>query len=555
MRKSKKDLDLNIKREVSDAIRTTLHGMLTAYLLECEPFGLSEAELFAPRYLRDTLLSKYVDENTDPAHVRQQRAIVKWLTVEQRNERTNSRLTASETYFKGLGNSTDFLLHAAKLVRKVLGKLPDDLLDRGSFSGGASTSIRRGVGTLAKKFCGQPDVTPEAWPLLQMQVETTLWGLLNPSASQPRFVKGNILFTVPKTSVIDRVACKEPDLNVYGQKAVGDYIRKRLLRKAHINLNDQSINQELARIGSIDGSLATIDLSSASDSLTSALVMWLLPSDWYALLSALRSPKTFIDGKSHVNAMFSSMGNGFTFELESLIFWAIAKTIQVRTKTYGRISVYGDDIIVPAGCAGLLVQVLHWCGFKTNVDKTFIKGPFRESCGKHYYRGLDVTPFYLRRPIRDVSDLILFLNQYRQWLIITEMDTVDNGWSEKNRFVRFWYNLAAFVPKVLWGGTDLTSRTQLCSPGLQKCELLRTTRRWARLETELGIGLYLTRLSMMDRGRFPRDNDSVVLPWDAADHESQPTVLTAPRRDWTLRKVKIHHAVFGLAQPLFACEQ
>jgi len=543
MKKSRKFHDFRIKRRVTDLIRENLTDMLTQYIDESTGEGLGPEYVFDAKYLRESLLSKYVDENTDPPALREHRAIVKWLGVEQRNKRTNNRLWNSDPFFKGLGHGQEVLRYAAKLIERTIGRTaPEDLLTKGSFSSGATTSLRRDVVTLPAKFLGRRDTTPEAWEALSKALPSfPLWAQYNTELYQPRFVKGNILFTVPKTALIDRVACKEPDYNVFAQKAVGDFFRRQL-RKAGIDLNDQSINRNLAREGSTSGKLATIDLSSASDSLTIALVALLLPREWFLLLDSLRSPKTFIKGLSHKNEMFSSMGNGFTFELESLVFWAIAHSIRKLTRIHGRISVYGDDIIVPSPMAGMLIQFLSWVGFKTNVDKTFIKGPFRESCGGHYYRGNDVTPFYLRQPIKDVSDLILFLNQYRKWIIQTGMDQVDNGFTYKNRFVRFWYNLAAFVPKCLWGGWDLTSRVQLASPGLQQCELLRTTRKWARLETEYGIGLYLSRLSMADRLSFPAEDT----PFSS---------LTTPTSHWSVRRCRFEPYVFGLAKPMFVIEQ
>ena len=142
---------------------------------------------------------------------------------------------------------------------------------------------------------------------------------------EPRFVNGNVMFTVPKNSEIDRCACKEPDLNMFLQKGFGNQIRYLLKKKAGVDLNNQLINRELARVGSVDGSLMTVDLSSASDSVTSALVGRLLPPDWFWYLDLVRSPVTMIDGEVHLNEMFSSMGNGFTFELESLLFYAITR--------------------------------------------------------------------------------------------------------------------------------------------------------------------------------------------------------------------------------------
>lgn len=101
-------------------------------------------------------------------------------------------------------------------------------------------------------------------------------------------------------------------MNMYLQKGVGTFIRNRL-RSVGIDLNDQTRNQELARIGSIDGSLATLDLSSASDSVSDRLVWTLLPPKLYSYLDMIRSHYTLLDnGSLHRWNLFSTMGNGFT---------------------------------------------------------------------------------------------------------------------------------------------------------------------------------------------------------------------------------------------------
>lgn len=542
---SKKNLDFSISREVSHRIRTSLSDLFS--------IPIAGQDNFALEYQREMFLSKYIDEHTETDEVRRRNAIEKWLSVELRNQRTNERLFTTDPSFvteRGVVYGQTFLLRARKLITKVIGEQPPDgLLSRGSFSSGATTSLRRGVGTLNRKFTGSRDVTPACWDRLSSELATFEgWASYNLELQAPRFVRGNSLFTVPKTPVIDRVACKEPDYNVFAQKAVGDYFRRRLLRKAGINLNDQSINRSLAKRGSVDGSLATIDLSSASDSVTTALVASVLPPQWFLLLNALRSPKTFIDGMSHVNEMFSSMGNGFTFELESLIFWALAQAVRTTFTSgdpvRGRISVYGDDIIVPTRIARMLITVLSWCGFKVNVTKTFIKGPFRESCGGHYYCGNDVTPFFLRRPVRDVSDLILLLNQFRSWIIRTEHDGIECGWEGPNRFTALWNSLSLNVPRMLRGGYDIESRVQLVSTENPLNELISVKRRARRTEAELQTELYLTRLSELDR----RGNTTPLL-------ETQSSILVVPTTEWKLRRCKVKPYVFGLTRPLFIYEQ
>jgi hypothetical protein len=113
------------------------------------------------------------------------------------------------------------------------------------------------------------------------------------------------------------------------------------------------------------------------------------------------------------------MGNGFTFELQSLLFYAAVLTVFDLFPSIGkdrRCRVYGDDIILPTAYAGIFVEFLSWLGFTTNPDKSFVDGPFRESCGKHYFLGDDVTPFYIRENVDKPQKIFWFHNQYILWL-------------------------------------------------------------------------------------------------------------------------------------------
>jgi len=280
-------------------------------------------------------------------------------------------------------------------------------------------------------------------------------------------VPGNVLFTVPKKTDIDRVACKEPDLNMFIQKGIGSYFRKSL-RRIGINLNDQSINRSLARVGSITGELATLDLSSASDSVSESLVALLLPEIWFTLLDAVRCQVTIIDGEEHRNHMFSSMGNGFTFELESLLFYTLARATAFFTGTRGRISVYGDDIICPTDMSSSLIWVLQYFGFSINPEKSFVEGPFRESCGGHYHNGLDITPFYIRKPIQTMEDLIDVANKLREWSEVDGVGCLDPETEE------IWFWLKSFIPNELWGGSDTQFKYQLVSPDTSCMRLAET---------------------------------------------------------------------------------
>jgi hypothetical protein len=116
-----------------------------------------------------------------------------------------------------------------------------------------------------------------------------------------------------------------------------------------------------------------------------------LPQKWYKYLADVRSPFGKIGTKLFKYSKFSSMGNGSTFALESLIFASLCYA--TGSKAF---SVYGDDLIIETELVDDLVDLLRFFGFSVNADKSYVSGPFRESCGTDWYEGYDVTPFYLR---------------------------------------------------------------------------------------------------------------------------------------------------------------
>lgn len=233
---------------------------------------------------------------------------------------------------------------------------------------------------------------------------------------------------VPKNSEEHRTIGIEMNGLVPLQKVVGDLIRNRLFKatKGRINLNSQKRNQHLAKQAKLFG-LATVDLANASSSISYELVRELLPYDWFCLVDDFRSenghePSSDLKVKYE---MISSMGNGFTFELESLIFYALVIATGEEMgvgalELHRSVSVYGDDIIVPQHMATALYENLTLFGFTPNKDKSFTKGFFFESCGADYYDGTDVRPFFLRRDIKTYRDLFFLMNSLLYKVITTE---------------------------------------------------------------------------------------------------------------------------------------
>lgn len=216
-----------------------------------------------------------------------------------------------------------------------------------------------------------------------------------------KYVVGK-LSKVPKNWKTFRSIVLEAILNGLGQLGIGSELKLRLYEGSNrmIDLTDQSRNRSLALLGSLTGKVATIDVENASNTLALMTVFHLVQSeDWFNLLDQLRTRRVEYNGQVINLEMFSSMGNGFTFELESIIFYAIAyvTVLKVGGDT-SLISVFGDDIIVPSDpeVVSLLYHNLAFFGFKVNSEKSFISGPFRESCGADYFLGTNIRPFYLK---------------------------------------------------------------------------------------------------------------------------------------------------------------
>jgi hypothetical protein len=466
-------------------------------------------------YLMAEVMSKFVSNDTDPPETRRVRAINKWLASEAENKSTTERLQYVHEEYNILPRVSfrRFVDRCRDIIRDIIGDTPDVEALIGSFSGGASTSRSRTESHPASKYLGKAHVTPTARKLFDDFVVPEIPSWLGTEHELERVVvQGNVLFTVPKKTDIDRVACKEPDLNMFMQKGIGNVFRRRL-RSVGINLNDQSINRSLARTGSITNELATLDLSSASDSVTTELVRLLLPRRWFALLDSVRSPVTVIDGVEHRNVMFSSMGNGFTFELESLLFYAIVRTVTYFRGVTGVVSVYGDDIICPTIDVHYVIWALQFMGFQVNPDKSHISGPFRESCGGHYHNGYDVTPFYLKGPLEYLSDVIDLANKLRKWAHDNPTSNILNPEVED-----IWFWLKSIVPSNLWGGVDTSFKYQLVSHGDLTSHRLHPESK----KKETGTGGYLHWLNATwERTSLPG--------WDIPYHLDTIEVITSRR--------------------------
>jgi hypothetical protein len=144
------------------------------------------------------------------------------------------------------------------------------------------------------------------------------------------------------------------------------------------------------------------------------MVEEVLPPLWFHLLDSARSASYELDNRVKTFEKFSSMGNGFTFELESLIFYAAAlcctEYLQLSTS---RVSVFGDDVVLPSQAFDLFEEFCSFLGFRVNRQKSYSSGYFRESCGSYYFNGVDVKPLFLKKDPSYAANLIIFANTLR----------------------------------------------------------------------------------------------------------------------------------------------
>ena len=242
-------------------------------------------------------------------------------------------------------------------------------------------------------------------------------------------IEGSRLTTVPKNEDTERTIAIEPSGNMCLQLAAGMYLEGALRRIGLDIRNQQPKNKAMAKRGSELGDVATLDLKSASDMISIDLVRALMPSEWFDLLMKLRSPTITVETKLgdgfsvgvqvELN-MISTMGNGFTFPLMTLILVALIYGYRCTRGgpslfiSWADTCVFGDDIIIPTHEYDGIVDTLTKAGLVVNNDKSFRDGPFRESCGGDYLNGVDVTPFYVKSLAAE-PDIYVAINQVLAW--------------------------------------------------------------------------------------------------------------------------------------------
>lgn len=396
-----------------------------------DPGYYENPSAFADDYLVTEVLKKspYLPLAVDKAQV----ALRCFIDAERSCQEVNERFS--------LGNETrhpSWVFDLQRNFRSILGDLgPPEItfIERSMRHGPGATTAVRGIGSVpSTKYIEGLHLTANLIPFYKAILGET-WHYLQRKPA--KVVQGSRFSTVPKNAKTDRSICIEPTLNMFLQLGIGKLLRTRL-KRFKINLDSQERNQKLAQ-RAYDEHLATIDLSAASDSISWKLIQYLCTPAWKHMFELSRSWCTFIDGTSVRLEKVSSMGNGFTFELESCLFLAVVRTVVPRDKWW-QISVYGDDIIVPQEFATVLIDALEYLGFSVNRSKSFLAGNFFESCGHDFFKGIPVRPYHLGGEKDGIPYEVHIANSLRLYAKMRGLFACDS------RFRAEWVRLVKGVP-------------------------------------------------------------------------------------------------------------
>jgi len=350
-----------------------------------------------------------------------------------------SELEASEREWSQEGIS-DFSRVSRTLFGRVFAGM-DNLCASGSLV------PKHGKGTTAEKLIGNEKFYQREWPkrLEENGFYAVDYLLPNPRyyahLEQVEFLdpgdeRPSRVISVPKTLKTPRIIAAEPVAMQYAQQAIASPLVELLERdrvsKWFVGFTDQVPNQVLAREGSVDGGLATLDLSEASDRVSNLLVRHMLHgftnlSEMVQACRSLRADVPHYGVKPLVK--FASMGSALTFPIEAMVFCTLAfvgiekclnsRLTEATLKEFqGRVRIYGDDIVVPVEYAESVSETLEAFGFKVNSRKSFWTGKFRESCGKDYFKGRDVSIVKVRRVApasrRDAEEVVSMVSLRNQ---------------------------------------------------------------------------------------------------------------------------------------------
>lgn len=413
-------------------------SLIDSSYLEWVSDAVSDVTVFANTTQLIAMITKYPYTSDEIPGLDPDRAALDDLL---RSERRNARLNviyrgARMRNYQTKNNRFWWLHDAQEYFLRLFGEEPPigEILDQCDYSGGASVGVGGKATHFGNKVMTLPiSTTPTAlkyavnaiWRNEQLRDHYLRMANKGPHGTaimchsyedlyewlheHTVYTSHNKISCVPKKFDMSRTIASEPTANSFVQKGADIWMRKRL-RRHGLDLSDQEWNQFLAFSG-----YCTLDSKGASNSVIIGLVQAIATPGWFSFLNELRSPSgLWPDGVVRRYELFCSMGNGFCFPLETAIFASLCYAACKYCGTPNDFRVYGDDIVCRPEIACVLMEIMRNAGFRLNTSKSFVFGPFRESCGANWYKGQDVTPAYWRKRITTRPELHAIHNAHRQ---------------------------------------------------------------------------------------------------------------------------------------------
>lgn len=405
----------NVSDVIINLIDTNNYDGLLNYSITASDYSESQLIDFRHDYLVTSFLKRTVIPCLSDVDSMHQKCVDDFFINEQLCRKNNIR-------FQTLPRDVTRISEVAQIMDDILGNVSfDEVLSNCRFGPGSSLNEPISGRVPSDKFTDLPTLTPSLVrfirPLVGIKwyrsiVSNCLHNIRSPISEDQcyEYVNSKLLdsvvcynsfTTVPKSSFKRRPICIEPKLNGWLQLGIGAAIRSRLNKTDNDLQKGQDRNRDMAQRAYTD-KLATIDLSAASDTISHDIVMNVMSRSkrlrrWFHLLSIARVTHTRIisDNKPLIIQLskLGSMGNGYIFEFESLMFLSIVRACVPKTEWHN-VSVYGDDIICPQLYAADVMNLLSIYGFTINSEKSFISGAFFESCGHDYFYGNFVRPIF-----------------------------------------------------------------------------------------------------------------------------------------------------------------
>ena len=414
----------------AEMLQQSLHHDLSAHIdVNLPSWSIDDSPMQVACYRQKESLLKKFNMADRPSGIACQTALEKFLAVNHRVSNWELRLNTVQPDWELLGMLKSELKEFLDPSNE--GPIYSDyqLMFELGYAGPGASLGALGCDFYTKMFASRltsTDCLSDVWSTLIRFNPQFREAYSDPSGDlSVNVVDHNKLSFVNKNQDIARTICTEPSINMWMQLGMGGIIHRRLRQVYGIDFKyQQEVNRRMAKLSSLLDHNVTIDLESASDSLGLRMMDEVFPKHFMEMLRRLRSPMCRLPDGSFVQlGMVSTMGNGFTFPLQTLLFAASCAVVlrYLGLPCYSKgwcelrnMSVYGDDIIIDNRAARLLIHLLKLLGFVVNESKTYVEGPFRESCGIDCFLGTDVRPVYLKS-LRTLQDAFVAVNKLNLW--------------------------------------------------------------------------------------------------------------------------------------------